>query len=61
MVYTWVSDFINTLLYSFSNGYDFLTSELIDLGGVSLTPLMLLTFGGLTAYITIAIVNWFIK
>lgn len=51
---SWLEDFI----YSSNMLYEWLTLPLVDLGGFSLSPIMLISIGGLTAYLTIAITKW---
>lgn len=53
----WLEDFI----YSVNTLYEWLTLPLVDLGGFSLTPIMLISVGGLTAYLGIAITKWLIS
>ena len=52
-----ILDWFENLIYSARNVSEFLTSDL-EFGGISINPLLLLTFGGLTAYLIIAIIKW---
>lgn len=51
---TWVS----TLLTSFADAWGWLNTELTTINGVSVTPLIMFTFVGLSSFITVAIVKW---
>lgn len=59
-MYNWFIDFINNLLYSGQGIYNWLVNPFITLGGVSLSPLLLISASGLITYLGVAIVKWFL-
>lgn len=52
-LFNWLLD----LTKGFANALTWLTQD-ISIGTLTLNPLMLISFGGLTAFISIAIVRW---
>lgn len=50
-------DFLNTLINGFLTASEWLNTPLNFLG-ISITPLHLVTFGGLVTFLTVAIVKW---
>lgn len=56
----WVLKFFENLFYSFANATSWLTTDLV-IGSWSVSPLTLLTFGGLTTFLLIAIGKWILS
>lgn len=49
---------IYQVIQGFATAWSWLNSEVIKVGDVSFSPLLLLTFGGLTAFVAVAIIKW---
>jgi len=54
VIWNWLTD----LFYGFVYAGSWFTSPLIDLGGFTFTPITLLSFAGITAFIGVAVVKW---
>lgn len=51
-------DWVSNVFSGFSSAWGWLNTDLVTLGDFSFTPLFLITFTGLTAFIVIALVKW---
>ena len=58
---TWFISWIRDFLYGINTLFEWLTLPLIDIGGISFTPITLVSITGLTIYLTLAVVKWLIS
>lgn len=58
MTYNGFLDWVEKVITELAKIGEWLNTPLITLGNLTFTPLLLVTVGGLTAFVVIAVVKW---